>query len=69
MKNDLICDNLDKIKEKYSCSFFDGICWVSNEVNYSEIKWLVKDMDLDTKFEILKKKLESNKKISEEKKN
>jgi hypothetical protein len=55
MKNDLICDNLDKIKEKYSCSFFDGICWVSNEVNYSEIKWLVKDMDLDTKFEKLKK--------------
>ena len=55
MKNDLICDNFDKIKEKYSCSFFDGICWVSNEVNYSEIKWLVKDMDLDTKFEKLKK--------------
>jgi hypothetical protein len=68
MKNDLICDDLDKIKEKYSCSFLDGICWVSNELNYSQFKWLVKDMDLDTKFEILKKKLESNKKISEEKK-
>ena len=59
MKNDLICDNFDKIKEKYSCSFLDGICWVSNEVNYCEIKWLVKDMDLDTKFEKLKKNLKT----------
>ena len=34
MKNELICDDIDKIKEKYSCSFFDGICWVENELNY-----------------------------------
>lgn len=68
MKNELICDDIDKIKEKYSCSFFDGICWVENELNYSRFKYLANDLKLDEKIEAKKKRLENNIKLSEEKK-
>jgi hypothetical protein len=56
MKNDLISDSLDKIKQKYECPiYYDGKCWIDNEVKYYQFLWIDKDMDLDTKFEKLKK--------------
>ena len=68
MKNELICDDIDKIKKKYTCSFLDGICWVENELNYSQFKFLADDLKLDEKIEAKKKRLENNIKLSEEKK-
>ena len=60
MKKDIIDDNLDKIKQKYeSTVYYNGRCWIDNEIKYYQFLWLLKEMDLDTKFEKLKKKLEN----------
>ena len=64
MKKDIIDDNLDKIKQKYeSTVYYNGRCRIDNEIKYYQFLWLLKEMDLDTKFEKLKKNWKTNRLI------
>jgi hypothetical protein len=58
-----ISDNINKIKNKYKIKINDGYSQFFNEVNFLRFNRLIQTIDLKSKINSMKKKIEIDKRI------
>ena len=58
-----ISDNINKIKNKYKIKINDGYSQFFNEVNFLRFNRVIQTLDLKSKINSMKKKIEIDKKI------
>ena len=60
-----ISDNINKIKNKYKIKINDGYSQFFNEVNFLRFNRVIQTLDLKSKINSMKKKIEIDKRIWE----
>ena len=58
-----ISDNINKIKNKYKIKINDGYSQFFNEVNFLRFNRVIQTLDLKSKINSMKKKIEIDKRI------